>query len=98
MTQRSKATRSSRSTGGALRRALGMLAFAGEGWDFWASGINDYSFGYYGTAGIYFKVGDRFNIGMDGRIVRGTSIALEGREGDADYEQVSLLMGISWGD
>ena len=77
---------------------LSMAAFAGEGWDFWASGINDHSFGYYGNAGIYFKVGDHFNIGVDGRVVRGTSITLEGRGGDADYGQVSLLMGVGWGN
>lgn len=75
-----------------------VLAGAGIGsqFGFWDSGETDHSFGFYGNLGIYFKVGESFNIGMDGRIVRGTSVTLFGREGDADYEQASLLLGCSF--
>ena len=72
-------------------------AGVGANFDFWDTGTGDHSFGFYGDAGIFFKVGDTFNIGLDGRIVRGTSITLAEQDGDADYEQASLLLGFSFG-
>lgn len=72
-------------------------ATVGSDWSWFDAGDTDQSFGFYGNAGIYFKVGDVFNIGVDGRIVSGTSILLVGRDVDADYEQASLLMGFSFG-
>ena len=77
---------------------LRMFAGVGAGSDFWIAGDSDQSFGYYGNAGIFFKVGDSFNIGIDGRFVGGTSITLAGLEGEADSSQVSLLLGFSWGE
>jgi hypothetical protein len=77
--------------------ALLLTAVVGNDWNDFGSGDSDTTFGFYGNAGIYFKVGDTFNIGLDGRIVRGTSIQLGPTEGDADYEQVSLLLGFSFG-
>ena len=50
------------------------------------------------NVGIFFKVGDTFNIGFDGRIVRGTDVTFGGIETDVDYEQASLLLGFSWGN
>jgi hypothetical protein len=76
---------------------LRTFAFVGAGSDYWIDGETDQSFGFYGNAGIFFKVGDTFNIGIDGRFVRGTSITLAGFQGDVDYDQVSLLLGFSWG-
>ena len=76
---------------------LAMIAAVGGGSDWW-TGERDPSFGFYGNAGLFFKVGNHFNIGFDGRLVRGTSISLEGRDGNADYAQANLLMGFSWGD
>jgi hypothetical protein len=73
------------------------FAGVGSGSDFWSGGDTDQTFGYYGNAGIFFKVGDVFNIGIDGRIVRGTDVTLAGIETDVDYEQASLLLGFSWG-
>jgi hypothetical protein len=74
--------------------------FAGFGtdWDFWTDGDTDSTFGVYGNAGIFFKVGSVFNFGFDGRIVRGTEIDIAGIETDVDYEQASLLIGFSWGN
>jgi hypothetical protein len=72
-------------------------AGVGTNFDFWDAGDGDHSFGFYGNAGLFFKVGDTFNIGFDGRIVEGTSITLVGQEGDADYTQASLLLGFSFG-
>lgn len=77
---------------------LRMFAAIGAGSDFWIAGDSDQSFGYYGNVGIFFKIGDSFNIGLDGRLVRGTSLTLAGQEVDADYERASLLLGFSWGE
>lgn len=77
---------------------LRMFAGVGSGSDFWSRSDTDQSFGFYGNAGIFFKVGDTFNIGLDGRLVRGTKIALGGVDGNADYGQASLLLGFSWGE
>jgi len=65
-------------------------------WDFFNSTDTDHSFGFYGNLGVFFKVGDAFNIGLDGRIVRGTKIQFGTVSGNADYEQASLLIGFSW--
>jgi len=78
--------------------ALRMIAATDSGANAWNGGESDQSFGFYGNAGIFFKVGDHFNIGFDGRIVRGTDIVLFGIEGDADYEQINMLLGFSWGN
>ena len=78
--------------------ALLLTAAVGSDWSEFGTGNTDTSFGFYGNAGIYFKVGDTFNIGLDGRIVRGTSITIAGTKVDADYERASLLVGFSWGE
>jgi hypothetical protein len=77
---------------------LTILAAVDAGANAWNGGDTDQSFGFYGNAGIFFKVGDSFNIGLDGRLVRGTSLTLAGQEVDADYERASLLLGFSWGE
>lgn len=79
--------------GGILRTFAGI----GSGSDFWSGGDGDQSFGFYGNAGVFFKVGDTFNIGLDGRIVRGTSLTIAGQDVNVDYGQASLLLGFSWG-
>jgi hypothetical protein len=71
-------------------------AGVGSNFDFWDAGDGDHSFGFYANGGLFFKVGESFNIGFDGRIVRGTEVTLSGQEGDADYEQVSMLIGFSF--
>lgn len=76
---------------------LKMYAATGSTWGIFSSDESDNSFGFYGNLGLFFKVGERFNIGLDGRIVRGTKITLAGLEGDADYTQASMLVGFSWG-
>ena len=64
---------------------------------FFGDSDTDTSFGFYGNAGVFFKVGESFNIGVDGRIVRGTDFDFSGLQADADYEQVAMLLGFSWG-
>jgi hypothetical protein len=77
--------------------ALRVFASTDSGANAWNGGDSDQSFGFYGNVGLFFKVGDHFNIGFDGRIVRGTKILIVGVEGDADYEQINMLIGFSWG-
>jgi opacity protein-like surface antigen len=77
--------------------ALRVFASTDSGANAWNGGDSDSSFGFYGNVGVFFKVGDHFNIGFDGRIVRGTKILIVGVEGDADYEQINMLIGFSWG-
>ena len=79
--------------GGIVRTFAGV----GSDWGFGSGGDTDTTFGFYGNAGIFFKVGDTFNIGLDGRIVRGTDVTFAGVPTDVDYEQASLLLGFSWG-
>ena len=77
---------------------LTMVAANGSDWGLFSSNShNDQSYGFYGNAGVFFKVGAHFNIGIDGRIVRGTKIRIETFKLNADYEQLSLLLGFSWG-
>jgi hypothetical protein len=73
---------------------LRMYGATGTNWDFFDG---DSSFGFYGNLGIYFKVGEHFNVGFDGRIVGGTDIQIAGRDVNADYTQASILIGFSWG-
>ena len=77
----------------------GLTMAAATGNDFLLFGADEHaqSFGFYGNAGVFFKVGDHFNIGVDGRIVRETNFELGPIERDGDYEQVSFLIGFSWG-
>ncbi len=78
--------------------ALTLIAGVDAGANAWNGGDSDQTFGFYANAGLFFKVGSSFNIGFDGRIVRGTSITLAGTKLDADYERASLLLGFSWGE
>jgi hypothetical protein len=77
---------------------LSLLAGVDAGANAWNGGDADQTFGFYANAGLFFKVGSSFNIGFDGRIVRGTNVTLVGTKLDADYERASLLLGFSWGE
>jgi Outer membrane protein beta-barrel domain len=77
------------------------LATIGAGIDsdygFFSGTDTDQSYGFYGNAGIFFKVGDTFNVGLDGRVVRGTKVHFSGVDGKVDYTQLSVLLGFSFG-
>jgi len=45
---------------------------------------DDTSPGIYAQGGFYWRLGSRFNIGGDVRLVRGTDVELFGAKGDAD--------------
>jgi len=77
--------------------ALTMAAATGNDFLLFGADEHDQSFGFYGNLGVFFKVGDHFNIGVDGRVVRETSFELGPIERDGDYEQAAFLIGFSWG-
>lgn len=57
---------------------------------------DDSSLGAYVHGGVFWRIGSRFNIGLDARILTGTDIELFGVEGDADYFQLGMLLGWGW--
>lgn len=84
--------------GGGLTSVSTWAEFEGPGDDV---DDTDTSVGLYVQGGVFWKIGSRFNIGIDGRLVTGTDVEMDfdGRlsaEGDADYFQVGLLLGWGW--
>ena len=57
---------------------------------------DDTTVGVYVNGGVYWRIGKRFNIGFDGRVVTGTSIQLFDKKGDANYGQLGLILGWGW--
>lgn len=57
---------------------------------------DDTTVGIYVNGGVYWRLGKRFNIGFDGRVVTGTSVQLFGQKGDANYGQLGLILGWGW--
>ncbi len=57
---------------------------------------DDDSGGAYFHGGVFWRIGQRFNIGIDGRFLVGTKITLFGEEGDADYVQLGMVLGWGW--
>jgi hypothetical protein len=68
-------------------------ATIGEGFS-----VDDQSTGFYVHGGIWWRLGHRFNLGIDGRALAGSN--LEFRNGfadtDADYFQIGVLAGFGW--
>jgi len=56
---------------------------------------NTSSIGYFGNGGVFFLI-DRFSVGLDLKILTGTSIKLYGVSGDANYNRWSIIGGISF--
>ena len=57
---------------------------------------DDQSLGFYAHGGVFFRLGSRFNIGVDGRFLGGTDITLGGEDTDVDYLQLGLVLGFGW--
>ncbi|HXI02795.1 MAG TPA: hypothetical protein VNI57_06410 [Candidatus Saccharimonadales bacterium] len=61
---------------------------------------NDTSAGGYAQVGIFWRLGSRFNIGVQGRTLLGTSVDLNDfgsfGSGNADYYQVGMILGWGW--
>jgi hypothetical protein len=57
---------------------------------------DDQSAGLYAQGGVFWRLGERFNIGVDARVLGGTDIEVFGASGDVDYFQVGLVLGWGW--
>lgn len=57
---------------------------------------DDSSNGVYVEGGVYFRLAEVLNLGVQGRMTEGTDITLFEGDGDADYYQVGLLFGFGW--
>ena len=57
---------------------------------------DDTSPGFYVQGGVFWRIGTRFNIGLEARMLRGTDISIGGADGDADYDQFGLVLGWGW--
>ncbi len=59
---------------------------------------DDSSLGYYLRGGVFWRIGERFNLGVDLRAIRGTDNRLLAFDQDADSEQIGVLFGFAWGE
>ena len=55
---------------------------------------SDTSIGYYAHGGLLYDCSSSTFIGVDVRVLRGSEIEFDGLEGDADYEQITLVLGL----
>jgi len=83
----------------------GGIAAVGAGAELEVAGVkvddHDNSRGGYLEGGIFWRLGRRFNIGVDARGLFGTDIQFDFggpvvADGDADYLQYSLVLGWGW--
>ena len=57
---------------------------------------DDSSLGAYVHGGVFWRLGKRFNIGFDARILTGTDLTILDEDVDVDYVQGGLLLGFGW--
>jgi hypothetical protein len=57
---------------------------------------DDTSGAVYVDGGVFWRLGSRFNIGVEGRLVVGTDLELAGADVNADYFQGGLILGWGW--
>jgi len=57
---------------------------------------DDQSLGAYVHGGVFWRLGPKFNIGLDGRVMTGTDLTLFDSETDVDYVQLGLVLGFGW--
>jgi len=57
---------------------------------------DDDSTGVYVQGGVFWRLGEFFNIGFDARLLEGTDVTLFDMDGDADYWQIGALVGFGW--
>ena len=74
----------------------GGLASVGVIVDFDFVDDSDQSFGWYANGGVFFRLGKKFNIGIDARILRGTELRVFGTDFNADYDQLGMILGFGW--
>lgn len=62
-----------------------------------ASGsVDDDAFGFYLRAGVYYTIGDGFNLGLDYRKLLGADYEDSGVKADGDFDQFSIGIGYSF--
>ena len=76
--------------------AMVTAALEAELGSFGSTSVDDSSPGFYVDGGVYWRLGRRFNIGVDARVMLGTDIEFYGIKGDANYTQIGLLLGWGW--
>ena len=57
---------------------------------------DDSSLGAYVHGGVYWRLGKRFNLGLDARILTGTDLTVFDADVDVDYVQGGLILGFGW--
>ena len=57
---------------------------------------DDESLGFYVHGGVFWRLGPRFNIGIDARVLTGTDLTLFNTDTDVDYVQLGLVLGFGW--
>ncbi|HYV17760.1 MAG TPA: outer membrane beta-barrel protein [Verrucomicrobiae bacterium] len=57
---------------------------------------DDDTTGVYVQGGVFWRLGEWFNLGFDARLLEGTGVTLFDMDGDADYWQVGALVGFGW--
>jgi hypothetical protein len=75
--------------GGGLTAYMADIKVEGEKTDDTAPGL-------YAHGGVFWRLGEAFNIGVDGRIVQGVDLDFEGDSVDGNYLQTSLILGWGW--
>ncbi len=58
--------------------------------------IDDDALGFYLRAGVYYTIGDGFNLGLDYRKLLGADFEESGLKADGDFDQVSVGIGYSF--
>lgn len=57
---------------------------------------DDVSAAWYGHVGGYWRIAERFNVGIDARTTQNSELQLFGGEADADHWQVTAFFGWAW--
>ncbi|HET8945932.1 MAG TPA: outer membrane beta-barrel protein [Candidatus Polarisedimenticolia bacterium] len=57
---------------------------------------DDDTTGIYVQGGVFWRLGEWFNLGFDARLLEGTDVTLFDMDGDADYWQIGALVGFGW--
>lgn len=55
---------------------------------------DDGTFGIYGRAGVLWQVGEAWGLGLEYRLLRGTDVELFREDGDADYDQIGVVVSL----
>ena len=79
--------------GGGLAAVSGEVEVEGPGGD---ASADASSGAIYAQGGVFWRIGRRFNIGGDVRVLFGSDLEDDGFERDADYFQLGLLLGWGW--